>query len=110
MWIFSSSSRFNEDKKIKEGITLLVRREKNGKKIFKCWTCDKFGNYACKCSKREKNYKGKFKLERDRDRNCLYANEDEESSEKGQSESDDELRFFSIKEDDLEKKLDKKEL
>ena len=39
---------------------------------------------------------------RDRDINHLYANEDEESNEKGQSESDNELGFVSIKEDDLD--------
>ena len=76
---FVGSSRSNEDKKIEEGIALLVRREKNDKKIFKCWTSDEFGHYASKCPKREKKYKGKFKPRRDRDRNCLYANEDEES-------------------------------
>ena len=37
--------------------------------------------------------KGKFNSRRDRDRNCLYANEDEESDEEGQSESDDEFTW-----------------
>lgn len=51
---FSSSSRSDEDRKIEEGVALLVRREKYGKKIFKCWTCNEFGHYASKCPKREK--------------------------------------------------------
>ena len=59
------------------------------------------GNYTSKYPKREKKYKGKCKLRRDRDRHYLYANEDEESNEKGQSGSDDELGFVSIKEVDL---------
>ena len=42
-------------------------------------------------------FTGKFKPRRDNDRNCLYANEDEESDEKDQSESDDELGFVAIK-------------
>ena len=50
---FSSSSRTNEDRKI-EGVALLVRREKDGKKIFKYWTCNEFGHYASKCPKKEK--------------------------------------------------------
>ena len=52
---FASSSRSDEDRKI-EGVALLVRREKDGKKIFKCWTCNEFCHYASKCPKRgEKN-------------------------------------------------------
>ena len=43
-----------------------LRREKGGKKIFKCWTCDEYGHYASKCPKREKNYRGNFKPRRDR--------------------------------------------
>ena len=46
---FGSSRRSKEYKKIEEGINLLVRREKDGKKIFKCWTCDEYGHYASKC-------------------------------------------------------------
>lgn len=100
---FAGSNRFDEDKKIEEGTTLLARRgrEKDDKKIFKCWTCDKFGHYTSKCPKREKTYKGKFKPRRDR--NYLHANEVEEFYERGQSESDDELRFVAIKEDDFDK-------
>ena len=49
---FSSISRDGEDRNIEEGITLLVRREKDGKKIFKCCTCNEFGHYASKCHKR----------------------------------------------------------
>ena len=58
----------DEDKKIEEGIALLVRREKDGKKIFKCWNFHEFDHYASKCPKREKKYKGKFKPIRDRER------------------------------------------
>ena len=51
-----------------------MRREKDGKKIFKCWAYGEFGHYASKCPKREKRYKGKFNPRRDSDRSCLYAN------------------------------------
>ena len=88
---------------IEEGITLLIIRESNGKNIFKCWACNEFGHYASKCTKREKNYKWKFKSRRPR--NCLYANEDEEFEERVQSESDDELGFIAIKEDDFDNKI-----
>ena len=50
---FTSSRRSYEDRKI-EGVALLIRREKGGKKIFKYWTCDEYGHYASKCPKREK--------------------------------------------------------
>ena len=52
----SCRSIFEEDRKIKEEISLLVRREPNGKIIFKCWTCNEFSHYASKCPKREKKY------------------------------------------------------
>ena len=55
--------------------------------------------------KERKKYKGKFNSRRDRDRNYLYANEDEESNEKGHSESDDELGFGDIKEDELDREI-----
>ena len=58
---------------------------------------------ASKFPKIEKRYKGKFNPRRDRD--CLYANEEEESGEKGQSESNDELGFVAIKEDDLDRQI-----
>ena len=35
----------------------------------------------------------------------MYANEDEESDEKGQSESDGELGFVAIKEDELDREI-----
>lgn len=35
----------------------------------------------------------------------MYANEEEEFDEKGQGESDDELGFVVIKEDDLDKEI-----
>ena len=54
---FASSGRSKEDRKI-EGVAILVKRERGGKKIFKCWTCDEYGHYASKCPKREKKYKG----------------------------------------------------
>ena len=99
----SSRTRYDENKKIEEGIELLVRKEKKGNNIFKCWTCNEFCHYASKFPKREKKYKGKFKPKRDR--NCLYANEDEESNERAQSESDDELGFVAIKEDGLDREI-----
>ena len=73
---FASSRRSNEDKNIEEGIGLFVRRGKNRKKIFKCWTLNEFRHYASKFPKREKKYKWKFKPRRDRNRNFLYENED----------------------------------
>ena len=62
--------------------------------------CDEFGHYASKCPQREKKYKRNFKPRRPRD--YLYANEDDESKERVQSESDDELGFVVIKEDTFE--------
>ena len=97
---FASSNRFEADKKIK-GETLLVRREKWGKKIFKCWTCDEYGHYASKCPKREKKYKGNYKPRKDR--LCLYANEENDSDEQIVSDSDDEIGFVVIKEEIPEK-------
>ena len=58
---FASNNKSNEDK-IEEGVALLVKREKDGKKIFKCWTCNAFGHYASKCPKREKKYRGNSNL------------------------------------------------
>lgn len=86
-------------------MALLVRREKDGNKIFKCWTCHEYGHYVSKFPKREKKFRGKFKPRRDKDRNFLYVNEDEEYNEKDQSESDDELGFVAIKEDDLDREI-----
>ena len=71
-----------------------MRRKKYGKKIFKCWTCNEFGHFSSKCPKREKKYKGKFNPKRDRDKNCLYANE-----------NDDDLGFVAIKEYDLDREI-----
>ena len=96
---FASSSRSEEDRKI-EGVALLVRREKGCKKNFKCWSCDEYGHYASKCPKREKKYKGNHKPRKDRD--CLYANEDNDSNEQALSSSDEEIGFMAIKEDILE--------
>ena len=93
---FASSSRSDEDRKIEEGVAFLVRREKDGKKIFKCWTCNEFGHYASKCPKRGRKYRGKFKPKRDRD--CLYANEEDESDDQEISAIDDEIGFLDIKE------------
>ena len=60
------------EEKIQEGVALLVEREKYGKNIFKCWTCNQYGHYASKCPKRERKYMGRFKSRRPK--NCLYAN------------------------------------
>ena len=80
--------------------------KKDGKNIFKCWTCNEYGHYASKCPKRERKYKGRFKPRRPR--NFLYANEEEEEEESDQRKSEDELRFIAIKKDDLTKILEKK--
>ena len=69
--------------------------------MFKCWTCDDDGYYASKCPKKEKNYKGNHKTWKYRE--CLYANEDNDSNEEELSDSDDEIGFVSIKEESLEK-------
>ena len=74
-----------------------MEREVDGKKFFKCWTCNEYGHYASKCPKREKKFKGRFKSRRCR--NCLYTNEEESDQRK----SEDELGFVAIKEDDLDK-------
>ena len=84
-----------------EGVAFLVRREKGGKKIFKCWTCDEYGHYASKCPKREKIYRGNYKPIKDRE--YLYANEENDYDEQALSVSDDEIRFVAIKEESLEK-------
>ena len=71
---FASSSK-TVDKKIK-GVALLIEREVDGNKIFKCWTCNEYNHFASKFPKREKKFKGRFRSRRPR--NCLYANEEEE--------------------------------
>ena len=81
----NKKSKFGEDRRIEEGIYLLVRRELDGKIISKCWTFNEFGHYASKCPKREKMYKKNFKSRRPID--CLYANEDDELDERVKSES-----------------------
>ena len=70
----ASISRYDEDKKIEEGVALLVRKEKDGKNFFKCWTFNEFSQYASKYPKREKKYKGNYKPIKDRE--CVYANEE----------------------------------
>lgn len=79
---------------------MLIRREPDGKTNFKCWICNEFGHYVSKCPKREKKYKRNFKPRKPRD--CLYANEDDESEERVHNESDDELGFVAIKEESSE--------
>ena len=81
---------------------MLIEREVDGKKIFKCCTCNEYGHYASKCPKREKKYKGRFRSRRPR--SYLYANEEEEE-ESNQSRSEDELGFVAIKEDDLDREI-----
>ena len=81
-----------------------MEREKDGKNIFKCWTCNKYSHYASKCPKIERNYKGRFKSRRHR--NCLYANEEEEEEEESdQNMSEDELGFIAIKDDDCDREI-----
>ena len=84
-------------KKTNEATTLLIRREKEGKKIFRCWTCDEYGHHAFTCPKREKIYKGNHKPIKDR--GFLYANEEDDSNEQVVSASDDEIGFVDIKEE-----------
>lgn len=98
----SSRERSEEEKKIEDGISLLVKREPEGKIIFKCWTYNEYAHYASKCPKRENKYKSNFKPRKPRE--CLYANDEdlEASVEIFRSESDnesDEIGFFSIKEE-----------
>ena len=45
-------SRSEEDMEIKEGIDLLMKREKEGMEIFACWTCNEFGHFSSTCHKR----------------------------------------------------------
>ena len=94
----ASSSRSIEEK-IQEGVALLLEREKDGKNIFKCWTCNEYGHYASKCPKRERKFKARFKSIRSR--NYLYANEEEDEEEFDQRKNEDELGFLAIKEEDL---------
>ena len=54
-----------------------------------------------KCLKREKKYKGNYKPIKDRE--CLYANKDNDFDEQELSASDDEIGFVAIKEEILEK-------
>ena len=95
----NSRSRYEEDRKIEQGIALLVRREPDGKNFFQYWACNEFDHFSSKCPKREKMYKRNFQPRRPRD--CLYENEDDESEERVQSESDDELGFVGIREENL---------
>ena len=98
---FSSSSRSKEDRNIEEVVALLVKREKGGKKIFKYLTCNDYGHYASKFPKREKKYKRNHKSRKDRE--CLYANKDNDSDEQALSASDDEIGFVEIKKEIPEK-------
>ena len=100
---FASSSRakFEEDKKIEKGIVLLVKRELEGERFFKFWTCREYGNFASKFRKRVNKFKRNFQSRRPR--NCLYANDEEDSKER--SENEDELGFVAIKEDSIEREV-----
>ena len=51
--------------------------------------------------KREKKYKGNYKPRKDRE--CLYANEENDFDEHDFSVSDDEIEFVVVKEEILEK-------
>ena len=79
-----------------------MEREVDGKKIFKCWTCNEYGHSTSKCPKREKKFKGRFRSRRPRD--CLHSNEEEEE-EYDQRRSEDELGFVATKEDEIDKKI-----
>lgn len=91
---------YEEEMKIEEGFTLLVKREIDGERIFKYWACNEYGHFASECPKRVKKYIGNFQYRKPR--NYLYANDDEDESEEN-SESDDELGFVSIKEESPKK-------
>ena len=78
-------------------------REPNVNKIFKCCTCNESDHYASKYPHKEKNYTINFKPKISR--YCLYENKDDESGEITQNVSDDELRFITIKEDELDKEI-----
>ena len=96
-WDFASNKKSKEEKKIDEAVALLVRRGKWGKKIFKCWTCDEYGHYTSKFPKREIKYKWNHKPRKDRD--CLYANEDNDFNEQALNARSDEGMFlgYSLK-------------
>ena len=70
---FPSSNKSNEDK-IEEGVALLVKRGKDGKKIFKCLNCNEYGHSSSKFPKRVKKYTNNFKPRRSRE--CLYENDE----------------------------------
>ena len=67
---FASSNKSNENKI--EGVALLLKREIDGKKSFKCWRCNEYGHYASNYPKREKKFKGKFRSRRSRDLENTY--------------------------------------
>ena len=48
----SSQTRVEEEHKIEEGLSRLMKREPKGNKIYKCWTCNEYGHYSSKCPKR----------------------------------------------------------
>ena len=48
-YVGSNKEKYEEDVKIEEGIALLVKRELEGEKIFKSWTCKEYGHFASKC-------------------------------------------------------------
>ena len=56
----SNRGKSNKDMKIDEGIALLVKRELEGEKNFKCWTCKEYGHFASKCPKRVKKFRRNF--------------------------------------------------
>ena len=44
-------------------MALILEREVDGKKIFKCWTSNEYGHYASKSPKREKSIRENLTLE-----------------------------------------------
>lgn len=76
----SNWSKSKEDRRVEEGIVILVSREPDGERIFKCWNCNELGHYSSKFPKREKKYKNNFKPRRPRD--CLNENGDDEFEER----------------------------
>ena len=58
-YVGSNTTKFEEDMKIDERNAPLVKREPEGKRIFKCWTCKEYGHFASNFPKRENKHKRK---------------------------------------------------
>jgi len=74
-YVSSNLIKVEEYKKIEEVLALLMKRELEGNKIFKCSTCNELGHYSSKCPKRVKKYNHPFKSRMPKD--CLIVNDKE---------------------------------